>query len=113
MAQRRQFLFLASLSKFLALFFIANAVSLIFDDLDTMSYSFLTIFEAYTEILLVIYHLLDIVAHEFLGLFHHILRLGDLIPLFGQLTTWTTLITTHDLTQGFFALVQVGQALDV
>lgn len=38
MAQRRQFLLRASLSRVFALFFIENAVSLMFDDLDTISY---------------------------------------------------------------------------
>jgi len=38
MAHRRQFLLRASLSRVFALFFIENAVSLMFDDLDTISY---------------------------------------------------------------------------
>jgi hypothetical protein len=85
MAHSRQLRFLASRSRLLALFFMLNAVSLMLELLETMSYRDHRV-QAYIKVLLVLDHLLDVFSHQLLRLVDHVLRLVDLVPTLESLS---------------------------
>ena len=116
MAHRRQFLLRASLSKAFALFFMVKAVSLMFELFVTISYTTTTTMistrplndSTYIEIFLIVNHLLDIVAHQFLSLFDHVLSLVDFVsPAFLGSATLRTIKEkgVHEVLDTFLALI--------
>lgn len=115
MAHRRQFLLRASLSKAFALFFMVKAVSLMFELFVTISYTTTTMISTrssydstYIEIFLIVNHLLDIVAHQFLSLFDHVLSLVDFVsPAFLGAATLRTIKEkgVHEVLDTFLALI--------
>ena len=118
MAHRRQFLLRASLSKAFALFFMVKAVSLMFELFVTISYTTTTRTtmistrplndSTYIEIFLIVNHLLDIVAHQFLSLFDHVLSLVDFVsPAFLGAATLRTIKEkgVHEVLDTFLALI--------
>lgn len=106
MAHRRQLRFRASRSSVFALFFILNAVSLILELFDTISYRCYKSI-GYIEVLLIVDHFLDVFAHQFLRLVHDVLRLRDLVALF------LVEEPTHDAKHSLSAVVEVGRVLYV
>jgi hypothetical protein len=104
---------------------MVKAVSFMFELFVTISYTTTTTtkistrplnYRTYIEIFLIVNHLLDIFAHQFLSLFDHVLSLVDFVsPAFLGAATLRTIKKegVHKVLDTLLALIKILKALDI